>query len=156
MKKIDSEKDIEFQKIIKDLIENETVKDMRKYVQHCNTNCYEHCYMVSYYCYKICKKFNWDYKLAARAGMLHDLFLYDWRKRENGRKGHHAFTHGRTACENACKLFDLNEKEKNMIKRHMFPVTLIPPKSKEGWLLTVIDKYCTLKEFFQYILKKYK
>jgi len=33
----------------------------------------------------ICKKYNLDYASAARAGMVHDLFLYDWRKRENGR-----------------------------------------------------------------------
>ena len=40
-----------------------------------------------------------DYVSVARAGMLHDLFLYDWRKRENGRKGLHAFTHPKSAYE---------------------------------------------------------
>mgnify|MGYP001065434050 FL=1 len=78
--------------------------------------------------------------------MLHDLFLYDWRKRSNNRKRFHAFRHGNIACQNACKLFDLTEKEKNIIKRHMFPVTPIPPNSKEGLLLTLIDKYCGLIE----------
>ena len=41
----------------------------------------------------------------------------------------HAFTHGKTACENACKIFNLNNKEKDMITNHMWPVTLTMPKS---------------------------
>lgn len=136
----------EFENIIKDIKENETVNLMKNYRQHFNTSCYEHCYNASYYCFLIAKKLHWDYKSVARAAMLHDLFLYDWRKRENNRKGFHAFTHGNTACQNACKLFNLTEKEQNIIKRHMFPVTLIPPKSKEGFLLTLVDKYCGLIE----------
>ena len=83
--------------------------------------------------------------------MLHDLFLYDWRKREPNRKGLHAFTHGKTACENACKLFDLNEKEKDMIIKHMWPVTVAFPKSLEGFILTFVDKYCAMSESFDII-----
>ena len=71
----------EFNYIIKDIIENYTVQQMKKYMQHFDTTCFEHCYMASYYCYKVSKIFNWDYKSAARGAMLHDLFLYDWRKK---------------------------------------------------------------------------
>ena len=85
---------------------------------------------------------------------LHDLFLYDWRKRQADRKGLHAFTHGRTACENACKLFDLNEKEKDMIIKHMWPVTIELPKSLEGFVLTFVDKYCATSETFEVLKSK--
>ena len=78
--------------------------------------------------------------------MLHDLFLYDWRVRQPDRKGLHAFTHGKTACDNACKLFDLNEKEKDIILKHMWPVTIAFPKSFEGFILTFVDKYCAMSE----------
>ena len=71
--------DSEFQNIIQDLIRNKTVQEMKNYRQHFNTSCYEHCYVASYYCYKICKALKLDYKSAARGAMLHDLFLYDWR-----------------------------------------------------------------------------
>ena len=40
----------------------------------------------------------------------------------------------------------LNEIEKDMILHHMWPVTIIPPKTKEGFLLTLIDKYCAMIE----------
>ena len=138
--------DNEFQMIIKDLITNDTVKQMKNFRQHYETTCYDHCYTASYYCYLICKKYNLDYKSAARAAMLHDLFLYDWRKRQPDRKGLHAFTHGKTAWEN------VNEKEKDMIIKHMWPVTLELPKSLEGLVLTFVDKYCAMSESFD-ILK---
>ncbi len=142
----------EFQDIIYPLITNDTVQQMKNFKQHYETSCFEHCYTAAYYCYCICKKLNLDYKSATRAAMLHDLFLYDWRKRQPDRKGLHAFTHGKTACENASKLFDLNDKEKDIIEKHMWPVTIAFPKSIEGFILTFVDKYCALSESFE-ILK---
>lgn len=138
--------DEEFIELIEDLINNETVQEMKKYRQHYETSCYDHCLEASYYCYKICKKFNLDYKSAARAAMLHDLFLYDWRVRQPDRKGFHAFTHGKCAYENASKLFELNALQKDMIVKHMWPVTLSLPKYKESYILTLVDKYCAVSE----------
>lgn len=136
----------EFQNIIKDLIQNETVQKMKSYRQHFEINCFEHCLTTAYYCYTLCKKWHLDYVSVSRATMLHDLFLYDWRKKNN-RKGFHAFTHGKLACTNACQLFSLNEKEKNMICSHMWPVTFFCfPKSLEGFILTFVDKYCATME----------
>lgn len=148
------ENEIEFNEIIKDIISNTTVQKMKDIPQHCNTNCFDHCKQVAFYCYKICKKLNLDYVSSARAGMLHDLFLYNWRDKTVHRKGLHAFTHGKTACENACKEFDLNEKEKDMIIKHMWPLTLSIPKSKEGLILTFVDKFCALSESLSYISRK--
>lgn len=136
----------EFELIISDLINNETVQQMKNYRQHYETSCFEHCKMVAYYCYLICKKYNLDYKSATRAAMLHDLFLYDWRKKQDGRKGLHAFTHPQTALENASKLFDLNEKERDIILKHMWPVTIKLPKYKESYIITLVDKYCAIQE----------
>ena len=139
--------DKEFINIIKNLIENKTVQKMKDYKQHYETTCFDHCLTSSYYCYKICKKFGLDYISCSRAAMLHDLFLYDWRKRENGITGLHAFTHPRTAYENASKLFDLNNKETDIILKHMWPVTFFSfPKYKESFILTLVDKYCALNE----------
>ena len=147
------QKNKEFQSIIKDLIENDTVLEMKKYRQHYETDCFEHCYVASYYCYKICKKLKLDYKSAARGAMLHDLFLYDWREKSD-RKGLHAYTHGKCAMENALKLYDLNDIEKNMILRHMWPVTVVPPKYLEGFILTIVDKHCAIEEFNEHMSKK--
>ena len=144
--------DKEFQSLIKELIENETVLEMKEYRQHYETNCFEHCYRASYYCYKICKKLGLDYKSAARGAMLHDLFLYDWREKSD-RKGLHAYTHGRCALNNANELFDLNKVEQNMILRHMWPVTLTPPRYIESFILTIVDKHCVIEEFNEHLSK---
>lgn len=141
-------KDKDYMSIVENLIENNTVQQMKQYRQHHNVNCFDHCLFVSYNTYLICKKHHLDYISAARAGMLHDLFLYDWRKRENGRKGFHAFTHSKTAYEQASKLTFLNDKEKDMILKHMWPVTLKIPKYKESFIMTYVDKYFAVAEAF--------
>ena len=145
--------DTEFISNIEDIINNETVQQMKYFRQHYNSSCFDHCLCVSYYSYLICKKLNIDYKSAARAGMLHDLFLYDWRTKVNGRKGLHAFTHPKTALKNSLKLFDLNKKEKDIILKHMWPVTITPPKYLESYIITFVDKHCAINETFDSIFK---
>ena len=125
----------EFELIINDLVNNETVQKMKNYKQHYDTSCFDHCKMVAYYSYLLCKKYNLDYKSATRAAMLHDLFLYNWRTRENGRKGLHAFTHPKTALENASKLFDLNDKECDLILKHMCLLRVSVQSTKKVILL---------------------
>ena len=68
----------EFYKSIQDLAEHPVVLEMKKYPQHGKTNCYKHCLRVAYCNYCLCKMFHLDARSAARAGMIHDLFLYDW------------------------------------------------------------------------------
>ena len=146
----------EFHEIVDEIIKNDMVLEMKKYRQHCDVSCFTHCLNVSYTCYKVAKKLGLDYVSIARAGMLHDLFLYDWHAEKGDRKGYHAFTHGKCALDNAMKVFKLNEKEKDMIKKHMWPVTPIPPKSIEGFILTFVDKYCAVKESIYYLKNKMK
>ena len=138
--------DKEYMNIVKDIISNEMVQKMKLYRQHYNVSCFDHCLYVSYNMYVICKKHKLDYTSSARAGLVHDLFLYDWRKRQDGRKGLHAYTHPKTACDNAEKIFNLNEKEKDIILKHMWPVTLALPKYKETFLITYVDKYFAYSE----------
>lgn len=143
--------DKDFILIVSDIINNETVQKMKNYRQHCATSCFDHCLVASYLCYKICKKHGLDYTSCARAAMIHDLFLYDWRKKSAEHKGLHAFTHPKTAYLNAKKLFNLNEKEQDIILKHMWPVTLSIPKYKESFVLTFVDKRCALSETFSYM-----
>ena len=34
----------------------------------------------------------------------------------------------------------MNKRIENSIVRHMFPLNIIPPKYKEGWVITYADK----------------
>ena len=140
--------DKEYIEIVSELLKQEKVQKMKHYRQHHNVSCFDHCLYVSYNTYLICKKSNLDYFSAARAGLLHDLFLYDWRKRENGRKGLHAFTHPKEALRQAMSITNLNKKEKDIIKNHMWPVTPKFPKYKETYIITLVDKYFAVAEAF--------
>lgn len=153
--------EFEFYSIIEDLIHNETVCQMKNFKQHYNTSTFDHCLNVAYLSYILCKKLKLDYKSATRAAMLHDLFLYDWRnsKKLLNLEGYHAFVHPKIALENASKLFNLNEKEKDIILKHMWPVTISLPKYRESYIITFMDKLSAIQEsynFYNNLLKTKK
>lgn len=145
----------EFYECISDIIYHPKVLEMKKYYQHCNTDCYEHCLTVAYYNYYICKKLKLDARSAARGGMLHDLFLYDWRGHSRRTGDHfHAMTHPRAAYNMAKRYFDLNKIEKEVILKHMWPVTVIPPRYWETYVICFTDKYCSSREIADYYARQ--
>lgn len=139
--------DEEYLTLVRDILENESVQSMRNYIQHGQTSCLDHSLHVSYLTYRYCKDHDLDYRAAARAGLLHDLFLYDWHFCRRQVKGYfHGFTHPRKALRNAEEQFHLTARERDMILRHMWPLTPIPPRYKEGYILLWFDKCCSLCE----------
>ncbi|MFL0194785.1 HD family phosphohydrolase [Clostridium sp. WILCCON 0269] len=139
----------EYKHCINDLIQNEAVLSMGNFIQHSNISCLRHSIYVSYMSYLVCKKLGLDYSSAARGGLLHDFFLYDWHiKRYDS--GLHGFTHPYTALGNANKLFHLNDVEKDIIVKHMWPLTIKLPKYKESFVVTLADKYCASMEIIKF------
>lgn len=143
-----SKENKEYFEFVKDLLDHEVVKEMKNFRHHYSTTCYQHCLNVSYYNYLVCKKLGLNAKAAARAGMLHDLFLYDWR--ENPRKRGtlpHGFSHPRKALNNAKEHFELNKREEDIILKHMWPLTVKLPKYAESYVIAAVDKYTAMLEF---------
>ncbi|MBD5094392.1 MAG: HD family phosphohydrolase [Subdoligranulum sp.] len=135
--------------IIEDLLAHPLVRSMQEYTQHGDTSCLRHCINVSYLSYLYCKERGWHAEEAARAGLLHDLFLYDWHTHAKETGEHfHGYTHPRRAMENAERLFRLTEREKDIILHHMWPLTITPPRSREAYVIVMFDKYCSLMETF--------
>ena len=75
---------------------------------------------------------------------LHDFFYYDWRVTKFNKS--HAWVHPRIAVRNARKLVNLNKKEEDIILKHMWGATIAPPKYKESYIVTMVDKYWAVKE----------
>ena len=142
----------EFFEAIKDVSEHPITQEMKNYPHHCTTDCYQHCLNVAYYNYYICKLLKKDYMAAARAGMIHDLFLYDWHTHTKETGDHfHGLTHPKAALEVAEKYFVLTDKEREIILKHMWPVTpFAVPKSFEAFLITLTDKYCGTCEILDF------
>ena len=59
------------------LLESDEVSSMKQWQRHYSTTCFDHCLFVSYVAFRLARYFGWDYRAAARAGLLHDLYLYD-------------------------------------------------------------------------------
>ena len=135
----------DFESIIRELAKSQVILSMQQFTQHSNVTCHEHSMRVSYCSYRVCKCFGLDYRSAARGGLLHDFFLYDWHVK-NQRKGLHGFTHPRVALKNAAEHFNLNDTEKDIIEKHMWPLTIRLPKSKESLVVSIVDKYCSFME----------
>ena len=147
--------DFEYVDIVSDIINNEEFLKLKFYRHHDNTRL-DHCLKVSYNAYKLAKKFNLDYKAAARAGLLHDFFYGDLRYINVIERKYMLNAHPYFAYYNASKIFKLNEKEKNMILSHMFPISYEVPRYKESILLDLVDDLEALKEVGIYIRDRLK
>lgn len=137
--------DREYLNTVNPILRNDQVQEMRKFIHHGYTDCLNHSMQVSYMAYRIGKKFNLDHVALARAGMLHDFYLYDWHIKGD-RKGLHGLTHAQTALENAEMHFDLSPMERDIIKRHMWPLNIGVPRYKESVVMMFADRYCTVME----------
>lgn len=145
--------DPEYLAIVQDLLDQPAVQRLSEFTQHHHSNRLQHSIAVSYDSYRIAKRMHLDYKSTARAGLLHDLFYYDWRKTKFD-LGTHAFIHPRVALRNAEKITKLNDKEKDIILKHMFGATLAVPKYMESLIVSLVDDYEAEHEFFSPFRKR--
>lgn len=137
--------DNEYYLLINHILENHEFKKACSCIHHGTTRL-EHSLRVSYYSYIITKKLKWDYESTARGGLMHDFFYNE----ESGvtKEGiKSTFTHNKRALHNSEKYFGLNYKEKDIIEKHMFPITIKPPRYKEGVVVSLVDKIVALMEF---------
>lgn len=139
----------EFDSIIAEYINHPKYQEMKKYVHHGSTR-YNHSYKVALNTYKVIKRLGLDYESATRGAILHDFFL-DEVQNENGIA--RIRRHPSYSVMNSKKYFDITEKEEDIIKTHMFPVTFTPPKYIEGWIVDIIDDVVSIQER-SYIAKK--
>ena len=155
MRKDEWKNDSEYIQLVGDLLANPTVQKMANYKQHHHSTRLEHSLAVSFDSYRIAKRRNLDYRAVARAGLLHDLFFYDWRTTKFD-LGSHAFIHPRVALRNAEKITTLSPVEKDIILKHMWGLTLARPKYEESVIVSLVDDYEAVREFMNPFRTKVK
>ena len=141
--------------ILKTYQAQKEVQSMQKFIQHGHTSTYQHSMNVVRLSYWLNKHFHLhaDEKALLVGALLHDFYLYDWHEK-NREHSLHGFKHPYFAFRNADRDFKLNDIEKNVILRHMFPLTPIPPACREAWIVCMADKYCSARETM-YTVKRY-
>ena len=145
--------DDDYNSIVKDILDHEEFQKTKN-INHHGLNRYDHSVRVSYYSYKLAKMLHLSYEEAARAGLLHDFFLVNGKEITTKEKVNTLVNHPKYAKALAEKHFDLNEKEKDIIVTHMFPVAPTRvPKYAESWIVDLVDDYVAIIEQI-YVRKK--
>ncbi len=133
----------------KDILQSGNFKKTKDYTQHGTVSVSKHSMNVAKY------SVAWSQKLGIacsqrdliRGALLHDYFLYDWHDKD--RKDYqplHGFYHPGIALRNADREYKLTPREKDIIGKHMWPLTVVPPMCREAWIVTAADKYCSFME----------
>lgn len=152
MRRLSAERKRIFRLEIQKICRVSRMNENKQYLQHGTTSIYGHSLHVAYMSCLFAENFHIraDYRALIRGAFLHDYFLYDWHDREHCHRRPHGFYHPGVALVNAMQEFELSEVEKDIIRKHMFPLTLIPPRCREAWIVCLADKICSVKETLYY------
>lgn len=130
-----------------DILSSPGMQSEKLFIQHGSVSIFEHSLNVACACLWIAMlfKLSVDYAALVRGALLHDYFLYDWHIPDRSHRWH-GITHPGCALKNAEKDFCLTDVERDMIRKHMFPLTLCPPRYTESRILCIADKICACQE----------
>lgn len=137
-----------FLQCVGDLLDTPQVQSMRQLPHHPGVSCFDHSIFVSYVAFRLARRWGLDYMACARAGLLHDLYLYPWND-QSAHPGLQCFDHPEFALRNAERLTHLSKLERNIILAHMWPLALHLPRSREAWTVSLADKLCATVEVVQ-------
>lgn len=137
----------EFMSIAEEMLAVDEYLKLNDYRHH-GGSILEHSLSVAAKAYRVSRSMSLDYVSCTRGALLHDFFLYDWREyKKVGNGPSHGLQHPKTALENAGKHFEVNEIEKDIILKHMWPKVLGVPQYRETHVVIWIDKIAAVAEF---------
>lgn len=88
-----------------------------------------------------------DVEDAVFGGLLHDIGMTEkqvssspsWKK---------AYSHPHLGAEIAENEYFANATQKDAVRRHMWPICVIPPSHAAGWIVLAADKIVSMREIF--------
>ena len=127
----------------------------RRCIQHGKVSVYAHCVSVADTACVLAETLHLrvNERALIRGALLHDYFLYDWHNPDNGHRLH-GFSHPYTSLKNAKRDYSITKREADIIVKHMFPLTIVPPQTKEAWIVCLADKICAGEETIKGIRKR--
>ena len=143
------------EKLYQSFLNDEKILRMKEISMHRGSNCYLHSFKVAKKAIKkSLNKKDINLEVVLLGAILHDYYLYDWRK-DRSKLKKHGKNHPGIAINNAIRDFDISDDVKNVIKSHMWPINIKDfPKSKEAKIVSLSDKAVTIGESLT--TKKYK
>ena len=111
--------------ILRGIADDPHALEMQQFIQHGTVTTYEHCLRVTRIAYWL--NLHWHCH-ADEVSLVRGAFL-------------HGFKHPLIARYNADAVFQLNNKERNIIQTHMWPLTITQlPRCREACLVCLADK----------------
>ena len=131
-------------KRIEEILESRRYAKAQRIVHHKKTSVAAHSLRTAEYGSRISRWLNRhgievNEEDVVEACLLHDIGMTDdevsssasWKK---------AYRHPKKSEQIAREEYHANENQCNAIRRHMWPICIIPPKSIEGWVVVAADK----------------
>ncbi|GAB6390921.1 MAG: HD domain-containing protein [Treponematales bacterium] len=136
-----------FDEYARDIVSHELFLRGKTVYSHGAVTIYEHSVNVAELAFSMVEdKPAYDKRCVARAGLLHDFFLYEWHI-WGWRYIRHGWAHPAIAAAKAREVFGISDREFSCIRTHMWPWTLFhPPRCREGWVISLADKIVAVKE----------
>ena len=86
-----------------------------------------------------------DVKDAVCGSLLHDIGMTErevfrspsWKK---------AYSHPERGASVAREEYRVNAVQEDAVRRHMWPICVVPPKHTVGWIVSAADKICSIRE----------
>ena len=140
----------------RDILTDDLYASQTNLIHHNGTSIYDHCLNVACLSVSIASRLHLDvdYRSLVRGALLHDFFLYDWHE---NRPFNHTWNHPKVAFRNAEHVFGkLNNKERDIITKHMFPGSIIPPKYLESWIVNIADDISAVREIRRNVIYSFE
>lgn len=132
-----------------DILQSPNFRFTREHIQHGDMTVNSHCMSVARYSLALSQRLhiNCNQRELIRGALLHDYFLYDWHDKDHIKPHNlHGFFHPGRALQNAAREYELTDRERDIIKKHMWPLTVVPPMYRESWIVSMADKWCSVME----------
>jgi uncharacterized protein len=138
-----------------DILRSQNFQSTKGCIQHGDMTVNQHCFNVAKVSIAISEKLHirCEKEQMIRGALLHDYFLYDWHVGDARKpRNLHGFYHPGIALQNASRDYDLTPRERDIIEKHMWPLTLTKiPRCREAWIVTSADKWCSFLETIHYV-----
>lgn len=134
------------------VLASEAYKECLTFGHHCNTTIADHMVHVAFVSLTLCSVLSFvnidlDRRRMVLISMTHDLAMVHRHEYSHGWCTT-AFKHPLESAAIASDILPLSDKAVKAVKRHMWPLCVLPPTCREGWILTLSDKICAFQELF--------
>ena len=134
-----------------DVVSTDIFKAAMAQTHHKKTTVGDHSASVAVIALRMCRRLNWkafrlDERRVVLAALTHDLGIVG-RHQKYSNNLETYLRHPSDSAKIAMSLLpEMNMKFYRTIARHMFPLTILPPSSVEGIIISVADKWAAIKD----------